>query len=206
MPRGPVRLPGIEHQGATRSAVASIGEDPRLTRYAPAVRDRERLVLDQVGADRDVGRWLAALEDSRGRTLRELDGVAPALVDRPPDGPLGTIGSLLYHIGLIEADWVANDILGLDDPDDLVALLPWPDRDDAGRLTVVTGESLDVHLARLAAIRAWVMDRLATLTAADLDRTRALPRYDVSPGWAIHHLLQHEAEHRSHIAWIRDTS
>jgi hypothetical protein len=44
------------------------------------------------------------------------------------------------------------------------------------------------------------------LTADDLDRLRVMPDYDVSPVWAIHHLLQHEAEHRTHIAWIRDTT
>jgi hypothetical protein len=27
----------------------------------------------------------------------------------------------------------------------------------------------------------------------------------VAPDWAVHHILQHEAEHRSHIAWLRDT-
>ena len=32
-----------------------------------------------------------------------------------------------------------------------------------------------------------------------------LEQYDVAPDWAIHHILQHEAEHRSHIAWLRDT-
>ena len=30
-------------------------------------------------------------------------------------------------------------------------------------------------------------------------------RFDVVPDRVIHHILQHEAEHRSHIAWLRDT-
>jgi uncharacterized damage-inducible protein DinB len=28
---------------------------------------------------------------------------------------------------------------------------------------------------------------------------------DVAPDWALHHLIQHEAEHRAQIAWLRDT-
>jgi uncharacterized damage-inducible protein DinB len=55
-----------------------------------------------------------------------------------PDAPLNSIGTLLYHIALVEADWLLEDIQGREYPD-----------------------------------------------------------------W-LHHLLQHEAEHRSHIAWLRD--
>ncbi len=162
--------------------------------------------LDPVAADPDVGHWLAALEEARGRTLDELRDLRPDQVDVRPDDQLGTIGSFLYHLGLIEADWVASDILGLDEPPELAELLPWPDRDEAVGLTIVTGQTLDEHLARLTAIRTWLLDRLRPLRAEDLDRVRAMPTYDVTPRWAIHHLLQHEAEHRAHIAWIRDTT
>jgi hypothetical protein len=172
---------------------------------------RERLVLDPIADDAEVGRWLAALEDGRRDTLRELERVTPEMVDWYPSGPLNSIGTLLYHIGLIEADWVASDVLGLDDPPELAALLPWSDREHDGsagserRLWRVDGQSLDDHLARLAAIRSWVLERLRPMTNADFHRTRSLERYDVAPDWALHHILQHEAEHRSHIAWLRDT-
>ncbi len=37
----------------------------------------------------------------------------------------------------------------------------------------------------------------------DFRRARNLERYDVTPAWVVHHLLQHEAEHRGEIATIR---
>ena len=167
---------------------------------------RERLTLDPIAADPEIGRWLAALEDGRRDTLRELDGVTPEMVDWYPDAPLNSIGSLLYHIGLIEADWVANEILELgDDVPELTAHLAWPDRDAAGHLTRVDGQTLDEHRQRLAGIRRWVLDRVSSLSNDDFHRVRRLERYDVAPDWAIHHVIQHEAEHRSHIAWLRDT-
>jgi hypothetical protein len=43
------------------------------------------------------------------------------------------------------------------------------------------------------------------MTNDDFHRVRRLDDYDVAPDWAIHHIIQHEAEHRSHIAWLRDT-
>jgi hypothetical protein len=172
---------------------------------------RERLFLEPIGDDPEVGRWLAALEDGRRDTLRELEGVTPAMVDWYPDAPLNSIGTLLYHIALIEADWVANEILELHDPPELADLLPWSDREEDGsvggerRLWRVDGQSLSDHVERLAAIRRWLLDHLRAMTNQEFHRVRALELYDVSPDWALHHILQHEAEHRSHIAWLRDT-
>jgi hypothetical protein len=172
---------------------------------------RQRLVLDPMADDPEVGRWLAALEDGRRDTLRELEGVTPAMVDWYPEAPLNSIGSVLYHIGLIEADWVATEILELpDSPPDLAALLPWPDREPGAvgeerHLSRIDGQSLEEHLRRLAAIRDWALDRLRPTTNDDLHRVRHLPDYDVAPDWVLHHIAQHEAEHRSHIAWLRDT-
>jgi hypothetical protein len=107
--------------------------------------------------------------------------------------------------GLPGSRRVATDILGLDEPPELTALLPWPDRGPDGRLTTVDGLSLDEHIARLADVRAYALDRLRPMSAVELHRMHSRPDYDVAPDWVIHHLLQHEAEHRSHVAWIRDT-
>lgn len=172
---------------------------------------RRRLVLEPIGEDAEVGLWLAALEDGRTETLRELDGVSAEMVDWYPEGPLNSIGSLLYHIALIEAAWVVEEILERDDePPELRASLPWPDREGDGEgtarpLSRVDGETLDVHLARMAAVRRWVLEQLKPMSRDEFHRVRRLPAYDVAPDWVIHHLLQHEAEHRSHIAWLRDT-
>ncbi len=40
----------------------------------------------------------------------------------------------------------------------------------------------------------------------DLRRVRRREAYDVSTAWLLHHLLQHEAEHRAQIAWLRESA
>jgi uncharacterized damage-inducible protein DinB len=167
---------------------------------------RDRLVLDPIADDPEVGRWLAALEDGRRDTLRELVSVRPEMVDWRPDAPLNSIGTLLYHVALVEASWLLEDIFeGDPGPEWLQELLPFEDRDGSGRLIQVDGQSLDSHIERLAAVRAHLLERLRSMGNDDFHRPRRLPDYDAAPDWVLHHLLQHEAEHRSHIAWLRDT-
>ena len=156
--------------------------------------------------DPEVGRWLAALEDARRDTIRELTDVTPEMLDWRPDAPLNSIGTLLYHIALIETSWVLDEIFeGEPGPDWLQELLPYEDRDGTGRLIQVDGQPIDVHLERLSAVRRYVLERLTPTTNEDFHRVRRLAAYDAAPDWVLHHLLQHEAEHRSHIAWLRDT-
>lgn len=165
----------------------------------------EILVLEPIADDSEVGRWLAALEDARRDTVRELDTVTAPMLDWRPPLLLDSIGTLLYHIALIEMSWLMDEIFaGEEPPDWLRAVLPFPDRDAEGRLTRVAGEPLEVHVQRLARIRDYLIERLRTLPNDDFHSLRRLERYDVAPDWVLHHLLQHEAEHRSHVAFVRD--
>lgn len=167
--------------------------------------ERELLTLEPIADVPEIGRWLFAMEDGRSDTMRELETVTPEMVDWRPDEPLNSIGTLLYHIALVEADWLLVDIQGREYPRWLRDVLPYPDRDDRDHLTHVEGQPLQQHLDRLAAIRAYLLKELRPMSAEDFHTPRVRERYDVSPAWVLHHLLQHEAEHRSHIAWLRDT-
>ena len=170
-----------------------------------ATKERPRFVLEPMADDPEVGRWLAALEDARRDTISQLSGVTPEMLDWRPDAPLNSIGTLLYHIALIETSWLLDDIFeGESGPRWLQSLLPFSDRDATGRLIQVNGVPIDVHLERLSAIRRYLFERLRTLSNGDFHRIRHLESYDAAPDWVLHHLLQHEAEHRSHIAWLRD--
>ena len=162
------------------------------------------MLKSDLAAAPEVGRWLAAMEDGRRDTLRELEGVTDAMVDARPPGSENSIGTTLYHVALIEADWLVDDIDGGSlETSDLAPLFPFDDRDDAGVLTVLEGVSLADHLDRLAAVRAALLARMAPMPVEDFHAPRVRARYDVSPSWVIHHLLQHESEHRAEIGWLR---
>jgi hypothetical protein len=168
------------------------------------VNEREVRILLPMADDPEVGRWLSALEEGRRDTLRELEGVSDSWIDLRPPASENTFGTLLYHVALIEADWLFDDVSGISLGDSEAAVwFPLHHRGADGRLTDVRGESLDEHLRRLAAVRTLLIDRLRPMSVTDFHAPRRREHYDVSPAWVVHHLLQHEAEHRSEIGWLK---
>lgn len=152
--------------------------------------------------DPAIGRALWRLEDGRARTLERLDGLRDTHVDRHPADET-SIGTILYHIALIEADWLYTEVLEQEPTAGMAALFPLVDRDAAGNLTAATGYTLAQHLDRLRAVRARLLEVYQSMDDVDFRRLRSLPDYDVTPEWVLHHLTQHEAEHRGQIGALR---
>lgn len=151
----------------------------------------------------DIGRWLWALQDTRQRTLRELGQLTPAMIDWRPAGNGSNIGTVLYHLADIEADWLYVEVLEQSMPPEVAALFPYPTRDGQGRLTQVEGVSLEEHLSRLETVRGLLLGVYEQMDLSDFRRARSLEHYEVTPEWVLHHLMQHEAEHRGQIGSLR---
>jgi len=169
--------------------------------------EREQLcITPPMTYDAVVARWIWQLNDTRRLTLKGLTEMRDTNLYWQPDDEANTIGTLLYHIVVIELDWLYVEILERPDyiTDPVVAsLLPYEDRDKNGRLTIISGETLHIHLERMAAARQLFLDALQHIDAAEFYRKRHLESYDVTPEWAIYHLIQHEVEHRGEIAELR---
>ena len=163
------------------------------------VEQRDRLLLTPVkGCPVRIGVWLAAIQDARRRTLEVLENIDPLWLSFiPPEGG-ESIGTILYHLAAIEADWLYAEVLQESFPLDVEKLLPYDVRDGESNLTVVF-DTLDNHLERLKIIREKLLNSYLGMTVDEFERPHALPQYDVSPAWVLHHLMQHEAEHRSQI-------
>jgi hypothetical protein len=166
---------------------------------------RLRLVVTPLpDCEPTVGLGLSLLENARWRILRSINELKPAAVDWSDDCDRHTIGTLLYHIALVEVDWLYFDVLQTDFPKEIETLFPYPMRSEDGRLSVVKGESLDVHLERLQTARNHTLNVFKPMTLVDYRRPRVIKEYDVTPEWVIHHLSEHEDEHRAEIVSLRE--
>ena len=165
---------------------------------------RRNIVELHVSKDPAIGQWLWAIQDTRERTLEELETVTPAMIDWLPPDNESSIGTILYHITDIEADWLYVEVLEQPLPTEVAALFTYPTRDEQGQLTQVQGISLAEHRKRLETVRSLLLDVYQPMELAEFRRVRTFPYYDVTPEWVLHHLMQHEAEHRSQLAALRD--
>ncbi len=151
----------------------------------------------------EIGRALWMLEDTRRRTKDHLKGLSPAVLDWHASETDNTIGTLLYHMAAIELDWLYAEVLEQAAPADLMVLFPYDVREHQGQLTPVKAGTLEAYVVRLDTTRATLLAAFRPLTLEDYRRLRWLEDYDVTPEWVLHHLMQHEAEHRGQIIEIR---
>jgi hypothetical protein len=143
----------------------------------------------------EVGLALWSLEDARARTLGYLNGTGDAVVNWTPTSQRYGIGTLLYHIVVFEMDWLFADLLGEPLPPEVEAVLPYNLLAADGSYTMVVGESLAVHVARMERTGSILLGALRTMSEEDFQRLREFDT-PASPRWIVHHLAQHEAEHR----------
>ena len=169
-----------------------------------SLRELKYLIVDStLHPEPAISVWLWALNDARRRTHMLLHDLPAEAIDWHPADSAQSIGSILYHLALIEADWLYTEVLEQPLPDQLAALFPYDARDQHGLLTSIQGVVLEEHLARLDAVRQHILAAYQAMNIHDFRRVRHLPDYDVTPEWVLHHLTQHEAEHRSEIGALR---
>ena len=164
-----------------------------LTIESEAIQCREPLIAS----------YLAMLEACRRDTKVSINGMNTELLYWRVADKDSSIGDLLYHIALVEADWLFTDVLQKPIPKYIADDLSHEDRDNMGHLIHIGGETAVALLSRLDAVRSELKTAYSTMDYNDLRRLRHLPKYDVSPEWVLHHLLQHEAEHRGQINLLK---
>jgi uncharacterized damage-inducible protein DinB len=149
-----------------------------------------------------VGRFVTMLAETRSRLMRDIGDLDPGELDRTLPWAPNSVGTLLYHLAAIELDWTFADLLETETfPDGAEEWFPVDVREENGRLTPVI-DPLSRHLERLEWVRGHLLDALSGLGDDDLDRT-VNPENPSGGAWILHHLMQHEAEHRGQIGELR---
>src|SRR5690606_3154515 len=142
--------------------------------------------------------WLWGMEETRRGLLATVRGLDQQQLDwRGPTGSDNSIGSLLYHIALVELDWLHYDLLLTEPPQEVLASFPHHHRTPDGRLAHVEGVSSYDHLECLTPVRRHYHEALRPMSPQDsnADREPEGDDYTVTPAWSVFHLVAHEAGH-----------
>ena len=106
----------------------------------------------------EIAAWLWAMEATRQKTKRLVSGLSQDVLDwAGPGGTENSIGTLLYHLAIVEIGWLHNEILEQWElfPEDDFPFEPFTQ----ARITPVVGVSAADHLARLDRCRAIFLKR-----------------------------------------------
>jgi len=163
-----------------------------------------RLDSDAIGCKEPlVARYLTMLADCRALTIDAIKSMRFDLLYWRRNDFDSNISDLLYHIAFVEADWLFVDVREESIPLALSEHLSYTDRDNQGRLIHIGTEELEASLNRLGRVRTALNETFSAMTLAEFRRLRKSERREVSPEWVLHHLLQHEAEHRGQINLLK---
>jgi uncharacterized damage-inducible protein DinB len=176
----------------------------------PDFPDNMRAVLAidlEDGWEPDIGRLVWMLDAARRRTLGELEGIATgqeqAIIDWRAGPQANSVGTTLYHLADIEASWLYDEALEQPYPEEIAALFPYETREEDGVLTHIVGQTLSEHLQRLQMCHNRVRAAYRTMPLDDFRQLHHFEYYSATPEWVLHHLIQHEAEHRSQLVAAR---
>jgi uncharacterized damage-inducible protein DinB len=165
--------------------------------------EREALVTTNLHPSvPEIGYALFTMQDSRQRTLEVLEGLPDDRLEWQPAHLDHTASTILYHIAAIELDWLVTEVRQGDAPPGTWDWFPHDVRDASGRLTTITGVTMNDHRERLQFVRDLLLKTYQAMTLVDFHHPRELENYDVTPSWVLHHLCQHEAEHRMELRLI----
>jgi len=171
--------------------------------------DKILQVIPQPAGCDEIGRWLWALAEVRQRTLKLADDCDQQTLDWTSDDGENCIGTLLYHIAIVEMSWLYLDLLRQEFPEDVQYLLPLPVADENRRPSPLIGASLIEHVSRLHATREITVAILREMDAQEWRRLRPPIDgldYEVTPEWAVFHLIEHEAGHAAQISSLKARS
>lgn len=90
----------------TRRRIACLAS---VTGHMETPASRRDVVEPFKGCPPEIGTSLWTLQEARQRTSRYLDGISQDVLDWDPPGQRYSVATLLYHIAVIEVDWLFID-------------------------------------------------------------------------------------------------
>jgi uncharacterized damage-inducible protein DinB len=163
-------------------------------------------LIPTAGLAPNIGLSLSAMEEVRGQLRAAIQELSDEQIGRPAIPGAHSIGALTLHIGEAEWWWMNCIIKGHELTDEDRARPYWDALENPDSFAA-KNYSAHFCLETIDAIREETRRFLATLTDKDLARvyshTRGERTIEATLRWILHHLVNHEAQHKGQILMLK---
>ncbi len=166
----------------------------------------QHVLTPHPGLSTGIGYYLSGMEEVRGQVVEAVKDIPDDLIGKPPFLGAHSIGGLVLHIGEGEWFWMQMVVSGHNLTEEDKQAAYWDILDDVERVTR-SGYTTQFCLLEVEKIRNQTRDLLFSYSDADLDRMVEFERQgkvtEHSLRWILHHLIDHEAQHKGQILMLK---
>ena len=167
----------------------------------------ERRVLSPPdNLSREIGFYFAGMEEVREQLREAVEGMSDDHIGRPAISDAHAIGALVLHIGEAEWYWMQCVVSGHKVTDEIRDSAYWDVLKDSKRFSEQS-YSAKFCLNEIKKIRQQTYETLSSFDDSQLDRVFTFERrgetQELSLRWILHHLIDHEAQHKGQILMLK---
>ena len=158
------------------------------------------------GLSTGIGYGLSGMEEVREQVVRAVKDIPNGVIGRPAFLGAHSIGGLLLHIGEAEWFWMQMVVSGHQLTDQDKNAPYWDVLEDVDRVSQ-KGYKTEFCLEEIERIRNQTRDVLYRYDDSHLDKAINFERHgkttEHSLRWILHHLVDHEAQHKGQILMLK---
>lgn len=166
----------------------------------------KRELYPAAGFPPGIGHCLSALEEVREQLRDAVKDLPDDHVGRRALKDAHPIGALILHLGEAEWWWIQSIVMGNEMTDDDKRIAHWDVLEDPDGFAS-KGYSAQYCIDAVDLIRKKTHETLASFSDDDLDRIFVYEspkgKREVSLRWVLHHLVDHEAQHKGQILMLK---
>jgi uncharacterized damage-inducible protein DinB len=153
-----------------------------------------------------IGFYLGGLEEVREQLREAVEGMSDDHIGRPAIPGAHAIGALVLHIGEAEWYWLQCVVSGKTVSDEIRCAPYW---DVLKRPQGFSEKSYSAEfcMKEIKKLRDQTHETLAAFKDSDLERIFSVDRrgetHERSLRWILHHLIDHEAQHKGQILMLK---
>ncbi len=158
------------------------------------------------GFSNEIGFYLSGMEEVREQLREAVERMSDDQIGRPAVPDAHAIGALVLHIGESEWYWMECVVSGQKVTDQIRNAPYWDVLKDPQGFS---GKSYSAGfcLNQIEKIREQTHKTLAAFKDSDLERIFSIERggetHERSLRWILHHLIDHEAQHKGQILMLK---